>query len=44
MLRAPDALHAAVCRRASLILVTLDRRLATAAEMLGVETLLLQPS
>ena len=35
-LRAPDALHAAVCRRADLCLVTLDRRLATAAQALGV--------
>jgi predicted nucleic acid-binding protein len=35
-LRAPDALHAAVCRRADLTLVTLDRRLASAAEALDV--------
>ena len=35
-LRAPDALHAAICRRTDLQLVTLDRRLATAAEALGV--------
>jgi uncharacterized protein len=35
-LRAPDALHAAVCRRAFHTLVTLDRRLAVAAEGLGV--------
>jgi predicted nucleic acid-binding protein len=35
-LRAPDALHAAACRRADHVLVTLDRRLATAAEALGV--------
>lgn len=41
MLRAPDALHAAVCRRADLKLITLDRRLATAAEALGVSTRLL---
>ena len=36
MLRAPDALHAAICRRLDLTLVTLDRRLATAARELGV--------
>lgn len=41
MLRAPDALHAATCRRADLMLVTLDRRLAAAAEALGVGTALL---
>ncbi len=35
-LRAPDALHAAVCRRADLTLVTLDRRLLAAAEALGI--------
>lgn len=35
-LRAPDALHVAVCRRADHTLVTLDRRLAAAAETLGV--------
>ena len=35
-LRAPDALHVAVCRRADHTLVTLDRRLANAAEALGV--------
>jgi predicted nucleic acid-binding protein len=35
-LRAPDALHAAVCRRTGHTLVTLDRRLAGAAEALGV--------
>lgn len=43
MLRAPDALHAAVCRRADLELITLDHRLATAAEALGVATRLLAP-
>ena len=43
MLRAPDALHAAVCRRAGLELITLDRRLALAAEALGVSTRLLTP-
>jgi uncharacterized protein len=36
MLRAPDALHAAICRRLDLMLVTLDRRLATAARALGI--------
>jgi predicted nucleic acid-binding protein len=41
MLRAPDALHAAACRREDLLLVTFDRRLATAAEDLGVRTKLL---
>jgi len=35
-LRAPDALHAAVCRRVDYTLVTLDRRLAGAAEALGL--------
>jgi predicted nucleic acid-binding protein len=42
MLRAPDALHAAICRRADLVLVTLDKRLAAAAVELGVRTQLLQ--
>ena len=42
MLRAPDALHAAICRRADLLLVTLDRRLAAAAAELGVRTQLLE--
>ena len=37
MLRATDALHAAICRRLGLILVTLDRRLGTAARELGLE-------
>lgn len=41
-LRAPDALHAAICRRASLRLVTMDRRLASAAIELGVHTELLR--
>lgn len=35
-LRTPDALHAAVCGRGDLTLVTLDRRLATAAKALGI--------
>jgi predicted nucleic acid-binding protein len=35
-LRAPDALHAAICRRGGHTLVTMDRRLAAAAEALGV--------
>jgi hypothetical protein len=37
MLRAPDALHAAICRRLGLTLVTLDQRLAKAAAQLGIE-------
>lgn len=41
MLRAPDALHAAVCRREDHLLVTLDKRLAAAALELGVRTRLL---
>ena len=36
MLRAPDALHAAICRRENLLLVTCDKRLAHAADELGV--------
>jgi uncharacterized protein len=35
-LRAPDALHLAIVRRLDATLVTLDRRLATAAEALGI--------
>jgi len=35
-LRAPGALHAAICRRTGCSLVTLDRRLARAATALGV--------
>jgi uncharacterized protein len=35
-LRAPDALHAAICRRLGLQLVTLDRRLVAAARELGI--------
>lgn len=41
MLRAPDAVHAAVCRRADFLLVTLDHRLNLAATELGVRTQLL---
>jgi len=41
MLRVPDALHAAMCRRADHELVTMDRRLATAARDLGVSVRLL---
>ena len=44
MLRAPDALHAAICRRGDLTLVTLDRRLATAAAELGIQAQLLAVS
>jgi predicted nucleic acid-binding protein len=40
MLRAPDALHAAICRRTGNVLVTLDRRLARAATELGVGVVL----
>jgi predicted nucleic acid-binding protein len=36
MLRAPEALHVAVCQRLGSTLVTRDRRLATAAQDLGV--------
>jgi uncharacterized protein len=36
-LRAPDALHLAICRRQDAILVTLDRRLETAARALGID-------
>ncbi len=35
-LRGPDALHAAICRRADYRLVTLDRRLSIAAGALGI--------
>ena len=41
MLRTPDALHAAVCRREDLELITLDHRLATAALALGIAVRLL---
>jgi len=40
MLRAPDAIHAAICVRLGLTLVTLDRRLASAAQSLGVKVLI----
>lgn len=36
MLRAPDALHLAIARRLDVTLVTLDRRLASAAQELGI--------
>ena len=36
MLRAPDALHLAIARRVDATLVTLDRRMAGAAEELGI--------
>ncbi len=36
MLRAPDALHIAIARRLDAALVTLDRRLANAAETFGI--------
>ncbi|HEV2365740.1 MAG TPA: type II toxin-antitoxin system VapC family toxin [Caulobacteraceae bacterium] len=35
-LRAPDALHLALCRRGGHTLVTLDKRLAAAADAIGV--------
>ena len=35
-LRAPDALHLAITRRLEAALITLDRRLATAARELGI--------
>ena len=41
MLRAPDAMHLAICRRLSGQLVTMDRRLATAAGDFGVAARLL---
>ncbi len=41
MLRAPDALHVAICRRLSGRLVTMDHRLAAAAADLGVPVSLL---
>lgn len=43
MLRTPDALHAAVCRREDLELITLDRRLATSAGALGITVRFLTP-
>jgi predicted nucleic acid-binding protein len=36
MLRASDALHIAIARRLDVMLVTLDRRLASAAQALGI--------
>lgn len=42
MLRAPAALHVAMCRRDDHLLVTLDKRLAAAAIELGVRTRLLE--
>jgi uncharacterized protein len=38
-LRVPDALHAAICRRLGMRLVTLDRRLAAAARALEIDVL-----
>ncbi len=40
-LRSPDALHAAICRRADMRLITLDKRLAVAARELGLKVQLL---
>jgi predicted nucleic acid-binding protein len=39
-LRAPDALHAAICRRLGLQLATLDRRLAAAARELSISVVM----
>lgn len=39
MLRAPAALHVAICRRTGDQLITLDRRLADAARALGLDVL-----
>jgi uncharacterized protein len=39
-LRAPGALHAAICRRLGLQLATLDRRLAAAARELGINVVM----
>jgi len=39
LLRAPNALHAAICRRLNLTLVTLDQRLAKAARELGIDVI-----
>ena len=39
-LRAPDALHAAMCRRLGLRLATLDRRLAAAARELSISVVM----
>jgi len=36
ILRAPDALHLAICRRLDAPLITMDRRMAAAAAELGV--------
>ncbi|MHB8530594.1 MAG: type II toxin-antitoxin system VapC family toxin [Caulobacteraceae bacterium] len=36
-LRAPDAIHLAICRRGDHRLVSLDARLATASEALGIQ-------
>ena len=43
-IRAPDALHLAVCNRLGATLVTMDRRLAQAARVSGVETEFLEAS
>jgi predicted nucleic acid-binding protein len=40
-LRAPAALHAAMCRRLGLQLATLDRRLAAAARALEISVVVL---
>ncbi len=38
-LHVPDALHAAICRRLGMRLVTLDRRMAAAAQALEIDVL-----
>jgi hypothetical protein len=43
MLRTPDALDAAICRRLDLTLVTLDHRLAQAARSLGLRVEIPKP-
>lgn len=43
MLRAPDALHAAIFRRLDLTLLTLDRRLAQTARALGLRVEVPEP-
>jgi predicted nucleic acid-binding protein len=44
ILRAPDALHIAIARRLDVALVTLDRRLANAAQALGITVEMLRTS
>ena len=44
MVRASNALHAAACRREDLVLVILDKHLASAAYELGIHAMLLTPT